>query len=65
MFSSRTETLGNVVLEAMSSGLPVVALEAGGVSETVQSGSNGILVEAGRARRAVCHGHPLADRPIR
>ena len=44
-FSSRTETLGNVVLEAMSSGLPVVALRAGGVGETVESGSNGILVE--------------------
>ena len=37
-FASLTETLGNVVLEAMSSGLPVVALKAGGVSETVQSG---------------------------
>ena len=44
-FSSRTETLGNVVLEAMASGLPVVALRAGGVGETVQSGSTGILVE--------------------
>ncbi len=46
-FASRTETLGNVVLEAMSSGLPVVALQAGGVSETVKSGSTGILVEPG------------------
>jgi glycosyltransferase involved in cell wall biosynthesis len=46
-FSSLTETLGNVVLEAMSSGLPVVALRAGGVGETVESGSNGILVEPG------------------
>jgi glycosyltransferase involved in cell wall biosynthesis len=36
-----------VVLEAMSSGLPVVALEAGGVSETVRSGSTGILVKSG------------------
>jgi glycosyltransferase involved in cell wall biosynthesis len=43
-FASRTETLGNVVLEAMSSGLPVVALKAGGVSETVQPGSTGILL---------------------
>jgi glycosyltransferase involved in cell wall biosynthesis len=46
-FSSRTETLGNVVLEAMSSGLPVVALRAGGVGETVESGQDGILVEPG------------------
>jgi glycosyltransferase involved in cell wall biosynthesis len=46
-FSSLTETLGNVVLEAMSSGLPVVALRAGGVGETIEPGSNGILVEPG------------------
>ena len=45
-FSSLTETLGNVVLEAMASGLPVVALRAGGVGETVESGSTGILVDA-------------------
>jgi glycosyltransferase involved in cell wall biosynthesis len=44
-FSSLTETFGNVVLEAMASGLPVVALRAGGVAETVQSGETGILVE--------------------
>jgi glycosyltransferase involved in cell wall biosynthesis len=48
-FSSLTETLGNVVLEAMSSGLPVIALRAGGVGETVESGRNGILVEPGES----------------
>ena len=43
-FASLTETFGNVVLEAMSSGLPVVALRAGGVGDTVQSGNTGLLI---------------------
>ena len=44
-FSSATETFGNVVLEAMASGLPVVALRAGGVGEIVRDGATGLLVD--------------------
>lgn len=44
LFSSLTETLGLVVLEAMSSGLPVVATPAGGVADHLRDDVNGIAV---------------------
>ena len=44
-FASQTETFGNVILEAMASGLPVVALRAGGVADIVQPSITGFLIE--------------------
>ncbi len=46
-FPSSTETYGNVILEAMASGLPVVAAGAGGVKENLVSMYNGIAFEPG------------------
>jgi glycosyltransferase involved in cell wall biosynthesis len=47
VFPSRVETLGNVVLEAFASGLPVVGVAEGGTLENVVDGVNGVLCAPG------------------
>jgi len=49
VFASVTETLGLVVLEAMASGLPVIAAPAGGVRDHFRVGVNGLAYPAGSA----------------
>lgn len=44
-FPSSTETFGNVVLEAMSAGLPVIGANAGGVKELIKHGETGMLCQ--------------------
>jgi len=44
---SVTEAFGNVTLEAMACGLPVVAAEASGATNLVRDGETGILVQPG------------------
>jgi len=45
--ASAMEASPNVILEAMSMGLPVVATRVGGIPELVQDGKTGILVKPG------------------
>jgi glycosyltransferase involved in cell wall biosynthesis len=49
VFASVTETLGLVVLEAMASGLPVIAAPEGGVRDHLRDSLNGLTYEAGNA----------------
>ena len=43
LFPSETETFGNVTLEAMASGLPVVCADAAGSQSLVEDGATGLL----------------------
>ena len=45
-FPGANETFGNVVIEAMSSGLPVVVPNSGGVLDFVEHGLNGICFDS-------------------
>lgn len=50
VYASETETLGLVVLEAMASGLPVIATPMCGVADNLRHEGNGLAFPAGDAR---------------
>ncbi len=62
-FPSTTETFGNVVLEAMASGLAVCAAAAGGVTDIVNHGIDGVLVPAREAAILAEHISALIRNP--
>ena len=47
LFPSLTETFGNVTLEAMASGLSVLAYDYAAAAQHIRSGANGVTVAAG------------------
>lgn len=51
LFASLTETFGNVTLEAMASGLAVVAFDYGAAREYIKDGYNGVLAPFGDMQR--------------
>jgi glycosyltransferase involved in cell wall biosynthesis len=52
VYASETETMGNVVLEAMACGCPVVAPRAGGIPNLVDHENTGFLFSPGEAEDA-------------
>lgn len=65
LFPSLTETYGNVTVEAMASGLAVVAYDYAAAREHVRHGENGLTAPCGDADRFVALAVELAADPQR
>ena len=63
LFASKTETFGNVTIEAMASGLAVVAFRHAAAGELIQSGENGMLVDPINENRFEVAAHALLNAP--
>jgi glycosyltransferase involved in cell wall biosynthesis len=65
LFPSETETFGNVILEALASGLFVVAFDYAAARAHVRPGVTGVLAPLGDARGFVAAAARLAESPDR
>lgn len=63
VYASETETMGNVVLEGMAAGCPVVAPRAGGIPSLFTHGESGFLYQPGNRDEAVRLTRTLLDDP--
>lgn len=53
LFPSLTETYGNVTLEALASGLPVIAYRQAAAADLIRHGENGMLAEPGNSSQFI------------
>jgi glycosyltransferase involved in cell wall biosynthesis len=65
LYGAHYEPFGLVALEALASGLPVVAVAEGGVTEAIEDGHSGVLVPRDEARFADAVDALLQDRERR
>jgi len=63
LFPSRTDTFGNVVTEAMASGLAVVAFDDAAANEHIRHGDNGMKASLEDSESFVNHALRLIDQP--
>lgn len=66
IFPSPTETFGNVVLEALAAGTPVIGANSGGVKNIIQQGKTGYLCEPKNVDQFIdAINHLLENHPLR
>ena len=65
LFPSLTETYGNVTLEAMASGLPVVAYDYAAAAAVIRHGVSGVLAPCSESDAFVAQAAALASDPAR
>ena len=58
---SSTETFGNVILEAMASGLAVIGADAGGIREIIEHRQNGLKFSARNSAELTCRMQELIE----
>jgi glycosyltransferase involved in cell wall biosynthesis len=63
LFPSRSEGFGLVAAEAMACGLPVIATRGSSLTEVVEDGSTGLLVDRDATRKFAAAARALADKP--
>jgi glycosyltransferase involved in cell wall biosynthesis len=63
LFPSMSETWGNVTLEAMASGLGIVAYDYAAAREALRHGESALLAPFGDARAFIAHAERLAREP--
>ena len=63
LHTSITETFGNVVTEAMGSGLAVAAFDYAAAHEFIRAGENGLLAPVGDEPAFIAHAVRLANEP--
>ncbi len=65
IFTSTTDTFGNVILEAQASGLPVIATDCGGPRENISHGTTGLIVPSADIQALVKAVDSLLSNPTR
>lgn len=65
IYASETETMGNVILESLACGLPIVAASAGGVPSLLRHGIEGFLFPPRNGELAAEYVRQLLEEPLR